>query len=103
MTVTYNRQPVVAPRLGGAPLKLFVSALESGLTSETLLAKLVKDSGIERFRVTPADHASPIQVPLPLDASAPAVAQKPTEVAAQAAGLPEAALGMRFETIARFA
>lgn len=103
MTFTYMRAPVVAPRVSGTPLKLFVSALENGLTAETLLAKLVKDSGIDKFRATSAGHASPIQVPLPLDASAPAVAQKPAEVAAAAAALPEVAVGVRLETIARFA
>ncbi|MBL8951680.1 MAG: amidase [Myxococcaceae bacterium] len=99
----YQRQSVVAPRISGAPLKLFVSALESGLTSDTVLAKLVRDSGIEHFRSASAGHASPIQVPLPLDASAPAKQHEKTEVAAGAAALPEVALGMRFETIARFA
>lgn len=99
----YTRAPVVAPRVSGTPLKLFVSALESGITADTLLAKLVKDSGIEKFRDTPAGHASPIQVPLPLDATAPREAEKATEVAARAAALPEVATGMRFETIARFA
>ena len=100
---SYTRQQVVAPRVSGAPLRLFVSALENGLTSETLLAKLVKDSGIEQFRATPAGHASPIQVPLPLDASAPQVAPKAVDVAASAAALPQVATGMGFETVARFA
>jgi Asp-tRNA(Asn)/Glu-tRNA(Gln) amidotransferase A subunit family amidase len=94
---------VNAPRLSGAPLKLVVSALESGFTADPFLAKLVKDSGIEQFRATPAGHASPIQVPLPLDASAPPAAPAVADLAACAAGLPELATGMRFETVARFA
>jgi len=102
-TTRYERQSVVAPRVSGAPLKLFVSALENGVTGDTVLSKLVKDSGIERFRSTSAGHASPIQIPLPLDAAAPATQPKQTEVAAGAAALPEVALGMRFETVARFA
>ena len=99
----YTRQKVVAPRVSGTPLKLFVSALESGITAETLLARLVKDSGIEKFRATSPGHASPIQVPLPLDASAPSVAPKAVDLAAQAAALPQTATGRSFETIARFA
>jgi Asp-tRNA(Asn)/Glu-tRNA(Gln) amidotransferase A subunit family amidase len=98
----YERQPVAAPRVSGAPLKLFVSALENGLTSDSLIAKLVKDSGIERFRETPVE-ASPIQEPLPLDATAPTTAQDGAALANEAAALPEVALGMRFETVARFA
>jgi Asp-tRNA(Asn)/Glu-tRNA(Gln) amidotransferase A subunit family amidase len=101
--MAYERQPVVAPRVSGAPLKIFVNALENALTGETVLGKLVKDSGIERFRATPAPGASPIQIPLPLDAAAPAQAAPAPEVAAEAAALPEVALGMRFETVARFA
>ncbi|MBK7864971.1 MAG: amidase [Archangiaceae bacterium] len=100
---SYQRQAVVAPRVSGAPLKLFVSALESGITADTLLARLVRDSGIEQFRLTPAGHASPIQFPLPLDASAPEKGPRAAEVAAAAAALPEVATGMRFETVARFA
>src|SRR3954463_8121383 len=84
---TYQRQAVVAPRVHGTPLKLFVSALESGITAETLLGKLVKDSGIEQFRNPPAGHASPIQFPLPLDASAPASAPRAVDVAQAAAAL----------------
>src|SRR5436309_1865677 len=102
-TPTYQRQPVVAPRVHGTPLRLFVSALESGITAETLLAKLVRDSGIERFRTTSAGHASPIQIPLPLDASAPAQAPRAVDEAQSAAALSEAATGMRLQTVARFA
>src|SRR4051794_28198701 len=101
--MNYQRPPVAAPRVSGTPLKLFVSALENNLTSESVLTRLVKDSGIERFRDTPATGASPLQLPLPLDASAPAAAQPSIELANEAAALPEVALGLRFETVARFA
>jgi Asp-tRNA(Asn)/Glu-tRNA(Gln) amidotransferase A subunit family amidase len=101
--MNYERPPVTAPRVSGAPLKLFVSALENNLTSDSVLGKLTKDSGIDRFRETPAPGASPLQLPLPPDASAPASARPPLELANEAAALPEVALGMRFETAARFA
>lgn len=101
--MNYQRQPVTAPRVSGAPLKLFVSAMESTLTSDSVIAKLVKDSGIDRFRELPANGASPLQLPLPLDPTAPASPLPPVELANEAAALPEVALGMRFETVARFA
>jgi Asp-tRNA(Asn)/Glu-tRNA(Gln) amidotransferase A subunit family amidase len=61
----YTRAKVKAPRLSGAPLKAFVRALESA-AGPLILGKLVKDSGIDRFRTSDAGDASPIQVPLPL-------------------------------------
>ncbi len=100
--MNYERQPVAAPVVSGLALKVFVAALENSVTADSVISKLVKDSGIEKFRATPAPHSSPIQVPLPLDASAPEKGLSPAELAQEAAALPEVGLGMRFETIARF-
>ena len=68
---TYIRRPVAAPRVSGVALRAFVSALESGALGPTLLGKVTRDSGLDDFRVTPAPHSSPIQVPLPLDPHEP--------------------------------
>lgn len=99
----YQRNPVKAPRVAGLPLKAFVSALESGV-GPVLLNKLVTDSGFEAFRATPADGASPVQVPLP-PGPPPAEPQSPqaqAERAVQASGAPFAGLE-RLETVAAYA
>ncbi|MBN1204322.1 MAG: amidase [Myxococcaceae bacterium] len=80
--MTYQRNPVKAPRLSGLALKAFVNTLESGIGS-VLLDKLVRDSGIERWRELPAGDAPPLQYPLPHGAPA-AELQSPQEQAARA-------------------
>ena len=47
--MSYHRDDVKAPRVAGLALKAFVGALESKV-GPVLLEKLVKDSGIERWR-----------------------------------------------------
>ena len=71
LMAAYSRRPVLAPRLSGVALRAFVSALESVTVGPTLLGKVLRDSGFEEFRKTPAPHSSTIQVPLPLEADAP--------------------------------
>ncbi len=95
--MTYHRDDVKAPRVAGFALKAFVGALESGV-GPVLLDKLVKDSGIERWRELPAGDAPPVQHPLPHPA-APAQKQTATEQAARAiASTPPS----KHETVARF-
>ena len=45
--MTYQRNPVKAPRVSGMALKAFVNTLESGVGS-VMLDKLVRDSGIDQ-------------------------------------------------------
>jgi Asp-tRNA(Asn)/Glu-tRNA(Gln) amidotransferase A subunit family amidase len=80
--MTYQRNPVKAPRVSGLALKALVNTLESGIGS-VMLDKLVRDSGIERWRALPAGDAPPIQYPLPHGAPA-AEPQIPPEQAARA-------------------
>ncbi|WAM23906.1 amidase [Myxococcus sp. NMCA1] len=80
--MTYQRNPVKAPRVSGLALKAFVNALESGVGS-VMLDKLTRDSGIERWRELPAGDAPPLQFPLPQGTPA-TEPQTPTEQAARA-------------------
>ncbi|QSQ24785.1 amidase [Pyxidicoccus parkwayensis] len=80
--MTYQRNPVKAPRVSGMALKAFVNTLESSVGS-VVLEKLVRDSGIEQWRELPADDAPPVQLPLPHGAPG-AEAQSPGEQAARA-------------------
>jgi Asp-tRNA(Asn)/Glu-tRNA(Gln) amidotransferase A subunit family amidase len=80
--MTYQRTPVKAPRVSGLALKALVNTLESGIGS-VMLDKLVRDSGIERWRETSAGDAPPLQYPLPHGAPA-AEPQTPREQAARA-------------------
>ncbi|MBZ4420108.1 amidase [Myxococcus sp. RHSTA-1-4] len=80
--MTYQRNPVKAPRVSGMALKAFVNALESGVGS-VMLEKLVRDSGIEHWRELPAGDAPPVQLPFPHGAPA-AEPQSPVEQAARA-------------------
>ncbi|NMO16591.1 amidase [Pyxidicoccus fallax] len=80
--MTYQRSPVKAPRVSGMALKAFVNALESGVGS-VVLEKLVRDSGIERWRELSAGDAPPLQFPLPPGAPG-AEPQAPMEQAARA-------------------
>ena len=100
--MAYQRASVVAPRISGTALRLFVSAVESAARGP-ILDKLVKDSGLEAFRLASPGHASPIQVPLPLDASAPATGENRSVVAEQTLTAPQVARGVPLETVSRFA
>jgi Asp-tRNA(Asn)/Glu-tRNA(Gln) amidotransferase A subunit family amidase len=80
--MTYQRNPVKAPRVSGVALKAFVNTLESGIGS-VLLDKLVRDSGIEQWRELSAGDAPPVQYPLPHGAPA-SEPQSPQEQAARA-------------------
>ncbi|MFZ5467829.1 MAG: amidase [Myxococcota bacterium] len=95
---SYQRDPVNAPRLRGTPLKLFVETLESPL-GRAVLGKITHDSGLGRFRDTPA-NGNPLQEPLPHPASLPSKASSAVELAnaslSTTAKLP-------FETAAQFA
>ena len=96
--MSYHRDDVKAPRVAGLALKAFVGALESRM-GPVLLEKLVKDSGIDKWREKSAGDAPPIQCPLPHPASA-GEAQTAYEQAARAAS---AAPPSKRETVARFA
>jgi Asp-tRNA(Asn)/Glu-tRNA(Gln) amidotransferase A subunit family amidase len=80
--MTYQRNPVKAPRVSGLALKALVNTLESGIGS-VLLDKLVRDSGIEHWRDLSAGDAPPLQHPLPHGPPA-AEPQPPPEQAARA-------------------
>jgi Asp-tRNA(Asn)/Glu-tRNA(Gln) amidotransferase A subunit family amidase len=92
---------VAAPRVSGVALRAFVAALESGTLGPPLVNKVVRDSGLDDFRSTPAPHSSPIQVPLPLDGSAPA-SRPATELAAEAVDAPSVSRGVPLQTVAAF-
>src|SRR3954462_5089164 len=95
----YIRRPVAAPRVSGMALRAFVGALESVTVGPTVLGKVLRDSGFDDFRATPAPHSSVIQVPLPLDASAPP-ARPGVELAAEALEAPSVSRGAPLETVA---
>lgn len=97
--MTYQRSPVKAPRVSGVALKAFVNTLESTVGS-VLLEKLVRDSGIERWRELPADDAPPLQLPLPHGAPG-AEPQPPREQAARA--IAAAPAPKERETVAAYA
>ncbi|NTX54457.1 amidase [Myxococcus sp. CA039A] len=80
--MSYQRNPVKAPRVSGFALKAFVNTLESGVGAP-VLEKLVRDSGITQWRELPAGDAPPLQFPLPPGAPATEV-QSPQEQAARA-------------------
>jgi len=100
--MTYQRNPVKAPRVGGLALKAFVSALESGV-GPALVKKLVTDSGFEAWRDTSPGDAPPVQCPLPHPPKAgePQSAQEQAERATQAG--PPAVKGERLETVGAYA
>ena len=97
----YSRRPVAAPRVSGVALRAFVTTLESGSLGPWLISKVTRDSGLEDFRSTPAPHSSPIQVPLPLDARAPA-GRPAADLAAEATGAAQVSKGERLQTVAAF-
>lgn len=96
--MSYQRDEVKAPRVAGLALKAFVGALESA-AGPVLLDKLVKDSGIERWRALSAGDAPPVQCPLPH----PAPPQDTRPLAAQAEEAVLGAPATRRETVATFA
>lgn len=102
MPAPYSRKPVLAPKLSGVPLRAFVSALESGALGGPLLGKVTHDSGLDEFRATPAPGGTTTQVPLPLDASAPAAPRPGAELAAEAVALPPVAKGVPLQTVAAY-
>ncbi len=97
--MTYQRTPVKAPRLSGLTLKAFVNTVESGIGS-WVLDKLVRDSGIERWRALSAGDAPPLQYPLPHGAPV-AEPQNPSEQAARA--IARAPVQPPRETVAAYA
>ena len=89
-----------APRLRGAALKAFVAAIESPIGGP-LIDKLLRDSGIDRFRACDAGDASPMPPPLPHPDPLPETAH-PNELCDRAAMLPEVAAHAELETVQRF-
>jgi Asp-tRNA(Asn)/Glu-tRNA(Gln) amidotransferase A subunit family amidase len=87
--------------LKGLPFKAFVGALESP-AGGALLGKILTDSGFQRFRETPAGHASPIQVPLPWPEPSPK-GKSPEAMADEATQLAQVTRGPRLETVGEFA
>lgn len=94
----YERAPVNAPKLSGTPLRAFVSALEGPLGGP-LANKLLRDSGIERFRRTPA-NAPPFPPPLPVLKPVEGEVPEAKVLAAQAVEATHA--GAPVETVGRF-
>ncbi len=99
---TYKREPVSAPRLSGTALRLFVETLESPLR-DAVLGKIARDSGLERFRETPAEGAPPTQVPLPNRAPVPDQRPESLVLAESAIQGPSRYRGVAPETVADFA
>ncbi len=95
--MSYRREEVKAPRVAGLALKAFVSALESRV-GPVLLEKLVRDSGIERWRETSPGDAPPLQLPLPHPAPP---ASTGTAVEQAASAISSSATGSR-ETVSAF-
>ncbi len=75
----YKRETVQTPKLKGVPLKLFAESLETPL-GDAIVAKLTRDSGIDRFRATPTS-ASPLQHPLVNSAPVPVGPNEPRAIA----------------------
>jgi Asp-tRNA(Asn)/Glu-tRNA(Gln) amidotransferase A subunit family amidase len=97
--MSYQRDSVKAPVLGGTALKAFVAVLESPVGG-VILDKVVMDSGLGRFREKDPGQATPLQVPLP-------PGSPPTEPSATGYALAERAAttpaGERMETVGAFA
>ncbi|WP_224366132.1 amidase [Hyalangium versicolor] len=74
--MTYQRNPVKVPRVSGLALKAFVNTLESPGVGSVVLDKMMRDSGIERWRELSAGDAPPLQYPLPH--GTPAVEPQPS-------------------------
>ncbi|HLL02050.1 MAG TPA: amidase [Myxococcaceae bacterium] len=98
--MTYQRNPVKAPRVSGLALKALVNTLESGGIGAMMLEKLVRDSGIDQWRALSAGDAPPIQFPLPHGAAA-TEPQAPQEQAARA--IAAAPVQPERETVASYA
>jgi Asp-tRNA(Asn)/Glu-tRNA(Gln) amidotransferase A subunit family amidase len=96
--MTYQRTPVKAPRVSGLALKALVNTMESGLGS-VVVDKLVKDSGIERWRELSPGDAPPLQHPLPPGAPA-AEPQSASEQATRA--IAASPLNPERETVATY-
>lgn len=96
--MSYQRADAKVPRVSGVALKAFVAALESPV-GPALLDKLVKDSGIARWRDLSPGDAPPLQCPLPH----PAPPQDARPVTAQAEAAVLGAPETRRETVATFA
>lgn len=94
----YERAPVNAPKLSGTPLRTFAATLESPLGGP-LANKLLRDSGIERFRQTPVE-APPSQAALPVPAPVEGGVPEAGALAEQALGVAHEAAPA--ETLARF-
>jgi len=98
MSSTYHRDPVKAPRVSGLALKAFVATLE-GPAGGPVADKLLRDSGVDRFRAQSAGSLSPLPHPLPHPSPLPRSAS-PQELA-KAAIATDAAPPER-ETVAAF-
>jgi Asp-tRNA(Asn)/Glu-tRNA(Gln) amidotransferase A subunit family amidase len=98
--MTYQRNPVKAPRVSGLALKALVNTLESGGIGAVMLEKLVRDSGIDQWRALSAGDAPPIQFPLP-HGTAATEPQAPQEQAARA--IAAAPVQPERETVASYA
>lgn len=96
--MSYRRDEVKAPRLAGLALRAFVSAVEGPL-GQPLLAKLLRDSGIERFRALSAGQVPSTAALLPHPPSPSGALASPEAMAARAV----AASTSRLETVAAFA
>lgn len=83
----YLKDSIKAPVLSGWKLRTFVKALETSSLGPRLISKITNDSGMQRWRDTPAPHSSPIQMPLPHPRESVA-AQANEGWAAEAAALP---------------
>jgi len=62
---TYQRTPIVTPKIGGIALRAFISAIESPV-GPMVVQKLTVGNGLDTFRETSAEHHSPIQITLPV-------------------------------------
>ncbi len=67
--MSYDLGSIKAPRLAGRALQLFTIALERAPSKWLLLRKLIKDSGIEKFRRRALREAPSVQPPLPVRSS----------------------------------
>jgi len=65
MRMTYDLEPIDAPRLAGFSLRAVTSLLESPLTRWALLPTLMRNAGVDRFRGIELQEAPSVRPPLP--------------------------------------
>ena len=69
--MSYDLEPIAAPRLAGFALRVVTNLLESPLTRWALLPTLMSNAGVDRFRGIEIEEAPSVRPPLPVVGALP--------------------------------